>query len=68
MTLEIGILLFGPPGCGKTLIAQAVANEFGANFIYIKVSPSLLFCCYIFRGNFVFEVEVKNIIFLQPSQ
>ncbi len=36
-----GILLSGPPGCGKTLLAQAVASETQVNFISVK-GPALL--------------------------
>jgi ribosome biogenesis ATPase len=41
MRAATGVLLFGPPGCGKTLVAKAAAADSGANFISIK-GPELL--------------------------
>jgi transitional endoplasmic reticulum ATPase len=41
MAASKGVLFYGPPGCGKTLLAKAIANECQANFISIK-GPELL--------------------------
>jgi len=41
LRLRSGLLLYGYPGCGKTLLASAVAAQFGMNFISVK-GPELL--------------------------
>jgi len=41
MSPSRGVLFYGPPGCGKTLMAKAIANECQANFISVK-GPELL--------------------------
>ncbi|MFE6688545.1 ATP-binding protein [Streptomyces sp. NPDC057743] len=40
-SLRGGLLLYGPPGCGKTFIARAVAGELGANFLSVSVNDVL---------------------------
>jgi ATP-dependent 26S proteasome regulatory subunit len=40
-TLGGGLLLYGPPGCGKTFMARAVAGELGARFLNVGLSDVL---------------------------
>ena len=40
-SLRGGLLLYGPPGCGKTFIARAVAGEMGAKFIAVGLDDVL---------------------------
>jgi ribosome biogenesis ATPase len=69
ISAPMGVLLYGPPGCGKTLLAKAVANESHCNFISVK-GPELLnkvYICNIIVSMWV-KVSVQFVWYLLEQQ
>ncbi len=73
LSIPNGILLYGPPGCGKTFIVKKLAEELGYNFI--ELSPSSVATSYVHGavGNIgkVFEMarlQAPSIVFIDEIE
>lgn len=57
-----GLLLYGPPGCGKTFLARAVAGELGANFYPVGIADVMhpIFGQSEQRMREIFEIARRN--------
>ena len=73
VSMNGGMLLYGPPGCGKTLMVKAVAGETGANLIEVKIHDVLD----MWVGNIskavkkIFDMARKNtpcIVFIDEAE
>ena len=56
------LFIIGPPGCGKTLLAKAIANECQANFISIKVCKVSYFYVYLFSCFFYYSCQGPELL------
>lgn len=57
------MLLYGPPGCGKTILAQAAANECGLAFISVRGACLTKYCTSVFIPSFPLYKRLTGIFF-----